>query len=72
MVTSFQISPTKSFSFINPEKWPKWIQRYHLASGLSGKMTEVQVNVLIYHMGDQIDDIHTLLGFWMTTKTSTT
>ena len=65
MVTSFQISTPESFNFTNPEEWPKWIRRfkrYRLASGLSNKMTEVQVNVLIYHMGNQADDILTSFG----------
>ena len=58
MVT-IQIFTPESFSFMNPEEWPKWIgrfERYHLASGLSNKSTEIQVNTLIYHMGR-------LLGF---------
>ena len=62
MVTSFQISTLESFSFTNPEEWPKWIQRfegYCLVSDLSDKMTEVQVNALVYHVGDLADDILT-------------
>ena len=65
MATSFQISPPESFSFTNPEEWPKWIrrfERYHLASGLSNKSAEVQVYALIYHIGDQADDILTSFG----------
>lgn len=65
MVTSFQISPPESFSFTNPEERPKWIrrfERYRLASGLSNKSAEVEVNALIYHMGDQADDILTSFG----------
>ena len=60
MATSFQISTPKNFSFMEPDYWPKWIQwfeRYCLASSQSNKSTEVQVNVLIYHMEDQADDI---------------
>jgi len=65
MATSFQISTPESFSFTNPELWPKWIrrfERYRLASGLSNKSAEVQVNALIYHMGDLADDILTSFG----------
>ena len=65
MATSFQISTPESFSFTNPEEWPKWIRRfeqYRLASGLSKKSAEVQVNALIYHMGNQADDILTSFG----------
>ena len=60
MATSFQISTPESFSFTNLEEWLKWIrrfERYRLASGLYNKSAEVQVNALIYHMGDQADDI---------------
>ena len=56
MATLFQISTPESFNFMNPEEWPKWIrrfERYRLASSLSNKPTKVQVNALIYHMGNQ-------------------
>jgi len=65
MATSFQISTPETCSFTNPEEWPKWIrrfERYRLASGLNNKTAEVQVNALIYHMGDQADDILTSFG----------
>ena len=60
MVSQFQVPTPESFSFKYPEEWPKWIrrfERYRLASGLDKKSSEVQVNALIYNMGDQADDI---------------
>ena len=65
MATSFQISTPERFSFTNPEEWPKWVrrfERYRLASGLYNRSAEVQMNALIYHMGDQANDILTSFG----------
>ena len=64
MVSQFQVPAPENFSFKYPEEWPKWIkrfERYRLASGLDKKSSEVQVNALIYNMGDQADYI--LLSF---------
>ena len=64
MTSQFQVSAPESFSFKYPEEWPKWIrrfERYLLASGLDNKSSEVQVNALIYNMGDQANNI--LLSF---------
>ena len=68
MATSFQISTPENFSFMNPEEWPKWIQRFErnrLASGIYIKSAEVQVNALIYHMGYQADNILTSFGLYI-------
>ena len=51
-------------SFKHLEEWPKWIrrfERYCLASGLDKMSSELQVNALIYNMGDQAKDV--LLSF---------
>ena len=65
MASQFHVSTQESFSgFKHPKEWPKWIrrfERYHLASGLDKKSSKVQVNALIYNMGDQVDNI--LLSF---------
>ena len=42
----------ESFTFKQPQEWPKWS-----AAGLAEKAEEVQVNTLIYTMGDEVDDI---------------
>ena len=60
MAASFQVVPPESFNFACPEQWTKWIrrfERFRIASGLSAKDDEAQVNTLIYAMGDEADDI---------------
>ena len=67
MAQSFQVSPPDSFVFTKPNEWPKWIrrfERYRLASGLDGKPDAMQVNALVYAMGDEADDI--MAGFGLT------
>lgn len=58
--TSFQVSIPEPFTFSRPGEWPRWIrcfERFRIASGLAQKEGDVQVNALIYAMGDQADDI---------------
>ena len=67
MAQSFQVAPSDSFVFTKPNEWPKWIrrfERYRLASGLDGKPDAMQVNALVYAMGDEADDI--MAGFGLT------
>ena len=50
------------FPFNTPDYWPKWRRRfeqYHLASGLSKKTEERQVNTLLYCLGEEAEDILT-------------
>ena len=57
---TYQVSPPEQFNFSCPEEWPKWarrFERFRKASGLEEKEDEVQVNILIYAMGDDADDI---------------
>lgn len=68
-MASFQITPPETFNFKEPEEWPRWIrrfERFRQASGLCDKDSEVQVNALIYAMGDAADDI--LTSFTLTAK----
>ena len=54
------MSPPESFNFSQPQEWPKWshcFERFRSATGLTEKAEEVQVNMLIYSMGDEADDI---------------
>ena len=56
----YPISPPEGFNFSQPKEWPKWIrrfERFRSAAGLTEKDEEVQVNMLIYTMGDEADDI---------------
>lgn len=60
MAASYQVAPPEQFVFSRPHEWPKWIrrfERFRSASGLCEKSKEVQVNTLIYSMGDEADDI---------------
>ena len=60
MAATYQVSQPEPFDFSNPEEWPKWLrrfERFRQASGLTEKLEKVQVNTLIYCMGDAADDI---------------
>ena len=64
-MASFQISPPEKFDFSGPEEWPKWFrrfERFRVASNLTEKSEENQVNILVYSMGDAADDILITLG----------
>lgn len=55
-----QIQPPEPFNFKNNEDWPKWIrrfERYRIVTGLDEKEGSLQVNTLLYTMGDEADDI---------------
>ena len=54
------LSPPEPFSFNKPEEWNRWIrrfERFRAASGLTEQSEAAQLNMLIYSMGDQADDI---------------
>ena len=60
MAGTYQVVPPEPFNFAKPEEWTKWIrqfERFRVASGLDTKEEPAQVNMLIYSMGDQADDI---------------
>ena len=60
LMASYQIAPPKRFTFSNPELWPQWarrFERFRLASELSKKSEEYQINTLVYAMGDAAEDI---------------
>ena len=64
-MASFQISPPEKFDFYRPEEWPKWFrlfERFRVASNLTEKSEENQVNTLVYSMGDAANDILITLG----------
>ena len=63
MAASYQVTPPETFKFTTPEDWPKWIrrfERFRCASGLDKKGLDIQVNTLVYCMGDEADDILSL------------
>lgn len=58
-MTTFQVS-SERFNFSPPEEWSKWIRRFECfchASGLSERDEANQIHILIYSMGDEVDDI---------------
>ena len=60
------VAPPEKFSFDCPESWSKWIrrfERYRVVSGLDKKADELQVNTLVYAMGDEAEDILTGIVF---------
>ncbi len=60
MAATYQVPPPEAFNFSHPQEWPKWIrrfERFRSAAGLSEKQEDVQVNTLMYTMGDESDDI---------------
>ena len=57
---TYQVQPPEPFTFSRPSEWPKWLrrfERFRTAAGLAEKGEEVQVNTLLYSMGDDADDI---------------
>jgi hypothetical protein len=67
--TPYQVQGPEPFSFSSPSEWPKWkrrFERFRVASGLTSRSEEEQVNTLIYFMGDSADDI--LLSFGLSVE----
>ena len=65
MAATYQVTPPEQFTFSRPQEWPKWIRRFERfrnATGLATKEETVQVNTLIYTMGDEADDIFRSFG----------
>ena len=60
MATSVGVTPPEPFQFHKPADWPRWIRRFdrfRIASKLHEQENDPQVNMLIYCMGDEADDI---------------
>ena len=54
------LSILAAFPFDTPDYWPKWkhrFQQYHLASGLLWESEEREVNILLYCLGKEAEDI---------------
>ena len=61
-----KITAPEMFDFKKPDEWEKWIHRfgrYRMACDLYKKSEEVQVNTLLYAMGDAADDVMTTFMF---------
>ncbi|UYV70501.1 K02A2.6-like [Cordylochernes scorpioides] len=60
MANYIQVVAPEGFNFGKPNEWPIWFkrfQRYRIASELSEKSENEQVNALIYIMGDKAEEI---------------
>src|SRR5436190_7017650 len=58
--TMFQVKPPPAFNINEPVEWPKWIRQFELfrnASGLGEKSEAQQINMLVYSMGQDDDDL---------------
>ena len=65
MTATYQVAPPESFNFSRPTEWTKWIrrfERFRMSAGLQEKSEEAQVNMLIYTMGAEADDIFQSFG----------
>lgn len=54
----------KAFDFGRPDTWKVWIrrfERFRQASELERKSEEYQVNILLYSMGEQSEELKTTL-----------
>ena len=61
-----KITAPEMFDFKKPDEWEKWIRRfgrYRIACDLHKKSEEVQVNTLLYAMGDAADYVMTTFMF---------
>lgn len=62
--SSVQLTPPGNFDFNNANEWPKWIrrfERFRIASSLDKQSEEYQVNTLMYTLGDEAEDILSVL-----------
>ena len=61
----YNIPAVETFNFRKPEEWTQWIrrfERFRVASGLSTKSEDKQVNTLVYSMGAKAEDIFQSFG----------
>ncbi|GBM21326.1 Uncharacterized protein K02A2.6 [Araneus ventricosus] len=64
-MAALHINSPENFTFSTPSNWSKWkmrFERYRIASGLSTKTGNEQVNSLLYIMGQQAEDIFSSFG----------
>lgn len=63
--TSYHVKPPEEFDFKEPLMWKPWINRFNMfrvATGLNSKPASQQINMLLYCMGKEADDLLTSLG----------
>ena len=57
---TYHVLPSETLDFSLPEDWPKWsrrFERFRKTSGLNLKEEEMQLNTLLYSMGDAADNM---------------
>lgn len=57
---SIQVSPPEKFSFQSPINWPQWkkrFERYIAVAGLSKKSDEEKIDILLYIMGEESEQV---------------
>lgn len=55
-----QVSPPERFNFANPVGWPQWkrrFERYMSVSGQNNKSDKDKIDMLLYIMGDEAEEI---------------
>ena len=65
MATGIHLQPPESFNFQTPDEWPRWrkhFKKFRVASRLGAKSQEQQVNILLYCLGEEFDDVLTSTG----------
>ena len=61
-----RINPPDAFDFRKPEEWPRWIrrfERFRSATELNEDEEQKQINMLIYIMGEEADDVYKSFTF---------
>ena len=64
-MASYNIPAVETFNFRKPEEWTQWIRRFEcfrVASGLSTKSEDNQVNTLVYSMAAKVEYIFQSCG----------
>ena len=59
-MANIHFQPPESFNFRKPDEWPHWRKRFkqfRIASGLVEEAEERQVNMLLYCLGDDAEDV---------------
>ncbi|KAJ8935648.1 hypothetical protein NQ314_012711 [Rhamnusium bicolor] len=60
MAEAIKVTPPDKFNFTNPATWPQWIKRfnrYMSVSGMSSKTDKEKIDILLYVMGEESEDV---------------
>ena len=59
-MATIHFQPPKSFNFCKPDEWQCWrkkFEQFQIASGLSAEGEERQVNMVLYCLGEDAEDV---------------